>query len=67
MVSKVPHFAVLYVHPGLSHILLGSSTARLAIVGDYLRDGADVRPTIAFLCVGGVLGGVPREHLTRWS
>ena len=67
MVSKVTHFAVFNVHPCLSHILLGPSTARLAVVGDDLRDGADVRSTIAFVFVWGIFRSVPREHLIRWA
>ena len=65
VVSKVRHFAVFDVHPCLSHILLSPATARLGFIGDDLRHGADVRPTILFVFVGGVCGSVPREHLTR--
>lgn len=65
MVSKVAHFDVLDVHPRLSRILVGSAVASLAVVGD-LRDGPDVRPTIFFVFIGGVCGGVLSKHLTRW-
>lgn len=65
MISKVPHLTVLDIHPRFSHVRLGSAIARLVVVGDDLGDGADVRPTIFFVFIGGVLRGVPRKHLAR--
>ena len=63
LVPKVADFAVLDVHPGLSHIVLGQAEASLVVVGDDFRDGADVRPAVGLIFVGGVRGGVPRKHL----
>ena len=60
---EVAHFAVHDVHPRLSHRVLGPAFAVLVVVGDDLRDGADVRPTVIFVFVGGVVVRIPREHL----
>ena len=65
MVSKVAHFAALDVHPRLPHVFPGSAVARLAVVSDDLRDGADVRSTIVFVRVGAVGKRVPRKHLAH--
>ena len=54
MVPEVAHFAVLDVHPRLSHLFLGPAKARLVSIGDDLRDGADVRSTVGLVLVGGV-------------
>ena len=59
VVPEVAHFAVLDVHPRLSHLFLGPANARLAVVGDDFRDGADVRPPVGLVFVGGVGGGIP--------
>lgn len=59
VVPEVAHFAVLDVHPRLSHLFLGPASARLAVVGDDFRDGADVRPPVGLVVVGGVGGGIP--------
>ena len=62
---EVAHLAVLDIHPRLSHLLLGLAIAILAGVGDDLRDGADVRAAVGLVLVGGVVVGIPREHLTE--
>ena len=54
VVPEVAHFAVLDIHPRLSHLLLGPAKARLAGVGDDLRDSADVRSTVGLVFVGGI-------------
>ena len=61
--SEISHLTVLDVHPRLSHVASRPSIACLAAVCDDLRDGADVRPAIVFVFVGGVLGGIPGEYL----
>ena len=63
LVSKVAHFAVLYVHSRLSHMFFGSSSTCLGVVGDDLRDGADVRSTIFLVFVWGIGDRVPGENL----
>ena len=60
---EVSYFAVLDIHPRLSHVALGISVAGLAAVGDDLRDGADERPTIFVGRARAVVGGIPAEHL----
>ena len=61
---KVSYLGVLDVHPSLAHSALGSSLTSLVLVGDDLRDGADIRPAIGFVFVDGVSVGIPRKHLT---
>lgn len=57
MIAEVRHFAVLDVHPCLPHVVFGLAAA--ALPGSNLRDGADVRATLAVVCARPVLGGVP--------
>ena len=63
VVPKVGNFAVLDVHPRLSHRALGITVASLGVVDNDLRDGADVRPTVGLVYVGGVVIRIPPEHL----
>ena len=65
LVPQVAHFAVFDVHPCLSHVAFSSAIAILVVVGDDLRNGADVRSAIVFVIINFVVACIPGEHLSK--
>lgn len=65
VVAQVAHLAADDVHTCLSHGVLRHPLARLVVVSDDLRHGADVGASISLIVVVVVQLGVPAENLSR--